>query len=183
MHKIPCILATPSDPGGISSFSPNKSADAVCCNNDCIDFRSQHKLRGSIASRFRIAALILHCLRLNLTSRLQLQGYVLTACYALSGREFHPTISYAPNWRTIVTMLPYKFKDCKRLNEQKKTPKYLWFLVYHTRTKIRYTTTRAFRLRLLGFGFRRINCTVSAGSPVQFWFPHPPAEYPCPGRN
>ena len=32
-------LATPSDPGGISSFSPNKSADAVCCNNDCIDFR------------------------------------------------------------------------------------------------------------------------------------------------
>ena len=39
MHKIPCILATPSDPGGISSFSPNKSADAVCCNNDCIDFR------------------------------------------------------------------------------------------------------------------------------------------------
>ena len=53
----------------------------------------------------------------------------------------------------IVTMLPYKFKDCKRLNEQKKTPKYLWFLVYHTRTQIRCTTTRAFRLRIVGFGF------------------------------
>ena len=34
-----------------------------------------------------------------------------------------------------------------------------------------------------GFGFGRISCTVSAGSPVQFRFPHPPAEYPCPGRN
>ena len=74
---------------------------------------ANHTLRGSIASRFRIAALILHCLRLNLTSRLRLQGCVLTACYALSGQDFHSTISYAPNWRTIVTMLPYKFNDSK----------------------------------------------------------------------
>jgi hypothetical protein len=36
-------------------------------------------LRGCIASRFRIAALVLPCLRLNLTSRLRLQDWVLTA--------------------------------------------------------------------------------------------------------
>ncbi len=62
----------------------------------------------------------------------------------------------------------------------RKTPKFLWFLVYHTRTKIRCTTTRAFWLRLVEFGFGKISCTVSVGSPVQFRFLHPPAEYPCP---
>ena len=35
----------------------------------------------------------------------------------------------------IVTMLPYKFKDCKPLNIQKKTMEFRHFLVYHTPTK------------------------------------------------
>ena len=57
-------------------------------------------LRGSIASRFCIAALALPCLRLNLTSRLRLQGWALAACQALPGQDFHPTILRTPNRRT-----------------------------------------------------------------------------------
>ena len=53
-----------------------------------------------LASHFRITALALHCLRLNRTSRLRLQGYVPTACQALSGLDFHQPVLYAPNWRT-----------------------------------------------------------------------------------
>ena len=51
-------------------------------------------------SRLRIAALTLHCLRLNLTSRLLLQDYVPAACQALPGSVFHRTISLTLNWRT-----------------------------------------------------------------------------------
>ena len=46
-------------------------------------------------------ALNLSCLRLTLTSRICVQGWIPTPCYGLSGREFHPTILNAPNWRTI----------------------------------------------------------------------------------
>lgn len=60
-----------------------------------------YNLRGCIASRFRIAALVLHCLRLNLTSRLRLQGCVPAVCWALPGPDFHRTILSAPNWRIL----------------------------------------------------------------------------------
>ena len=58
-----------------------------------------------LASRFRITALALHCLRLNPTSRPRLQGCVLTACQALSGSEFHQPILHTPNWRTLSVAL------------------------------------------------------------------------------
>ena len=61
------------DPGGTCAYSRYRLHIAVCDIEDCIDFRSLY-LRGCIASRFRIAALVLLCLRLNLTSRLRLQG-------------------------------------------------------------------------------------------------------------
>ena len=61
-----------------------------------------YNLRGCIASRFRIAALVLHCLRLNLTSRLRLQGCVTAACWALPDADFHRTVLFAPNRRTFI---------------------------------------------------------------------------------
>ena len=73
IRVVPCALATLSDPGGTYANSRYRLHIAVCDIEDCIDFRSSY-LRGCIASRFRIAALVLLCLRLNLTSRLRLQG-------------------------------------------------------------------------------------------------------------
>ena len=64
-----------------------------------------YNLRGCIASRFRIAALVLHCLRLNLTSRLRLQGCVPAACWALPGANFHRTVLFAPNRRTLTAYI------------------------------------------------------------------------------
>ena len=60
-----------------------------------------YNLRGCIASSFRIAALVLHCLRLNFTSRLRLQGCVPTACFALSGPVILRTVLSAPYRRTL----------------------------------------------------------------------------------
>ena len=80
MHKLHCTLATPYDPDGIYYISLNDLIYAACYNNHYIGFRTKYTFRGSTASHFRIAALVLHYLRLNLTSRLRLQGYVLTAC-------------------------------------------------------------------------------------------------------
>jgi hypothetical protein len=94
-----CMLATLSDPGGTCQVSRLRLAITACGGMEHLGFHLLY-LRGSITSRFRIAALMLPCLRLNLTSRLRLQGLVPAARYALPGRVFHPTILHAPNWRT-----------------------------------------------------------------------------------
>ena len=96
--------STPTEPAS-SRLSTSALLPAACTEG--IGFRSL-SLRGSIASRFRIAALTLPCLRLNLTSRLWLQGWVLAACYALPDRDFHPAILHTPNWRTRATIATAK---------------------------------------------------------------------------
>ena len=74
-----CALATLSDPDG--TYGTLAYRLPYCCLRPKEKYRLPlFHLRGCIASRFRIAALALHCLRLNLTSRLRLQGCVPTAC-------------------------------------------------------------------------------------------------------
>lgn len=106
IRAVPCALATLSDPGGTCAFLHNVCAllPAVAKNTSA---SALYKWRGSITSRFRIAALALLCLRLNLASRLRLQGWVPAACLALLGWVFHPTILHAPNRRTHAHILPH----------------------------------------------------------------------------
>lgn len=66
----------------------------ACGKRNGISFRSIY-LRGRIASRFRITAL---ALRINLTSRLWLQGKVSATWYDLTGSDFHRPILPTPNW-------------------------------------------------------------------------------------
>ena len=109
MHTVPCELATLSAPGGTYAFLPIVCALLPAVTNTT-SASALYELRGSIASRFRIAALALLCLRLNPTSRLRIQGWVPAACRALPVREFHPTILCTPNRRTFEIIIIHQIR-------------------------------------------------------------------------
>ena len=99
-----CALTTLLDPGGISTalLSGRFLLSAVHGNTST---SALYYLRGCIASRFRIAVLALHCLRLNLTSRLWLQGCVPAACCGFTGAGLSPAcISSAELAHSIVVL-------------------------------------------------------------------------------
>jgi len=74
---IPCILAMLCDPGGIRCSHHYEHvillATRLKVSASTLNFS---RLR---CFRFLLTALMLSCLRLNLTSRLRLQGWILTA--------------------------------------------------------------------------------------------------------
>ena len=106
MHAIPCVLATLLDPGGNYASWHNgctllpavavKTSASTCTG---IEAESLYTFVLRLAHS--------NCLRLNLASRLWLQGCVPAACQALPGPVSHRTILHAPNWRTT-TPAPHR---------------------------------------------------------------------------
>ena len=89
-----------SNAGGASPLSRYRMVCVGCDMCECIAHRFPETNDAKLIQASRFRALSLSCLRLSLTSRLRLQGWIPAPRYGLPGREFHPTILNAPNWRT-----------------------------------------------------------------------------------
>jgi len=62
---------------------------------------------------FALRLRTLHCLRLNLTSRLRLQGYVLTARYGFVRRRLSLLCNNNAYWRTPPSPRCFAYEECR----------------------------------------------------------------------